>query len=171
MNIFSIIFFELKFLFLISFFNWFSSSLYGRIESSLSCLPRFYDHKKPHIAFADSGRRWTHHEAPKISVNWIVDCSVEVIESKTGKSIANNGRSRISKRSLFRRFVSIKNKLPYIDRDSDDSELVYADEKEKATDFQVCTFRMYQINHFYQCSNWFHYLLNLLLFSIYSFIY
>lgn len=101
-------------------------------------MPRFYDHKKPYIGFVDSGRRWTHHEAPKISVNYITDCSVEVIESKTGKSLSNDGRSRISKRSLFRRYMSIKNKLPNIDRDSDGLQMMYADEKLKATDFQVC---------------------------------
>lgn len=129
--------------FLIGFSIRFSSSLYGRIESSLGCLPRFYDHKKPYIAFADSGRRWTHHEAPKISVNWITDCSVEVIESKTGKSLSNGGKSRIAKRSLYRRFTSIKNKLPNIDRDNDGLQLTYADEKLKATDFQVLCIRMY----------------------------
>lgn len=123
----------------------FLSSLYGRIERSLGCLPRSYDHKKPFIAFAHSGRRGTHGKAPKISLNWIINCNVEVIESKTGKLMSDGGRSRISKRNLFQQFVSIQNKLPYIDRDSDDSELIYAKEKKKATDFQVCFLRM-QIN-------------------------
>lgn len=116
------------------------SSLYGRIENSIGCLPRFYYHNKPHIAFTESGRRNTHHEAPKYSYNWIIGSNcVERIESKTGELKINdepNTYSRLSKQSLFEKFVAMKQKLKHIDT-SNGKHLTYSDEKTLASDFQV----------------------------------
>lgn len=111
------------------------SSFYGRIENSIGCLPRFYFHNKPHIAFTESGNRSTHHEAPAYSYNWIIGSErVEEIESKTGKLKSHNGISRLSKRSLFHKFLNIKQKF---DRNHTDKPL-YADEKSMAEEYQVC---------------------------------
>lgn len=118
--------------------RFFCSSFYGRIENSIGCLPRFYDLNKPYIAFTESGRRNTHHEAPKLSYNWITGSKlVEEIESKTGKSKKNDGVSRLSKRQMFHKFLNIKQKLLNIDRNNGDKTL-YEYEKLMAKDYQVC---------------------------------
>lgn len=126
----------------------FFSSFYGRIENSIGCLPRFYYHNKPHIEFTESGQRSTHHGAPAYSYNWITgnDRSVEEIESKTGKLKSHNGISRLSKRSLFHKFLNIKPKLPDIDRTRGFDKLLYAHEKSMAEDYQVCIFNGRFIN-------------------------
>lgn len=117
----------------------FYSSFYGRIENSIGCLPRFYYHNKPHIAFTESGQRSTHHEAPPYSYNWIIGSDrVEEVESKTGKLKNHNGITRLSKRILFHKFLNIKQKLPDIDRTGEPRRVLYADEKSKAEDYQVC---------------------------------
>lgn len=120
------------------------SSFYGRIENSIGCLPRFYYHNKPHIAFTESGRRNTHHEAPKVSFNWIINrFNVEKIESKTGKLIPpKSGISRLSKRSLLRNFETIKQRMAHINTGR---RLTYADEKALATDFQVWILLFHQM--------------------------
>lgn len=115
------------------------SSFYGRIENSIGYLPRFYYHNKPYIVLTESGRRNTHHEAPKLSFNWVINNDlVEKIESKTGKLMSHDGISRLSKRKLFHKFLRIKHKLPNIDQNGG-SNVLYADEKSMAYDFQVCT--------------------------------
>lgn len=120
------------------------SSFYGRIENSIGWLPYFYRHNKPHIAFTESGRRNTHHEAPKLSYNWIMGSNrVEEIESKTGKLKNHDGNSRLSKRQLFHKFLNIKRKLPDIDRNNGNKPL-YAHEKSMAEDYQVCKLAIHQ---------------------------
>lgn len=126
------------------------SSFYGRIENSIGCLPRFYYHTKPHIAFVESDTRVFHHGAPKVSYNWIIGSDiVERIESKSGKLVGSNGKigiSRLSKRSFFQEFLKIKEKLPDINYSDGDEKMTYAREKELASDFQVCK----RAVHFYE---------------------
>lgn len=124
---------------------WFAfSTFYGRIENAIGYLPRFYYHNKAHIAITESGRRNTHHEAPKYSCNWVTDTNfLEKIESKTGeligcygKTMANDDVSRISKRKLFQQFLNIKQKLLSINGTTDKKK-TYQEEKAMAADFQV----------------------------------
>lgn len=91
-----------------------------------------------------------HHEAPKESFNWVIGSDlVEAIESKTGKLKNHNGGiSRLSKRSFFQQFSSLKQKLPDIGRNKGDDKLTYADEKELALDFQVCSHTIRLLNNF-----------------------
>lgn len=113
------------------------SSFHGRIEKSIGYLPRFYHHKNPHIEMIESGRRNTHHEAPNVSVNWIIGSDrIEKVESKTGRLVSHmDGVSRISKKCLFRKFLNISNKLPNFKQTN--IQKLYEEEKLLAYDYQV----------------------------------
>lgn len=119
----------------------FFSSFYGRIEKSIGFLPRFYYHNNPHTDFIESSRRNTHHEAPNISVNWIIGSDrIEKIESKTGKLISHlDGVSRLSKKVLFRKFLNINKRLQneHGMAMAYDGKKLYEDEKLLAHDYQV----------------------------------
>lgn len=121
------------------------SSFYGRIEKSIGCLPRFYYHNKPYIALTESGQRSTHHEAPAYSYNWILGSDrVEQVESKSGKLRNCTGISRLSKQSLFRKFLNIRSKFPNLTGKV--NKVVYADEKFMAEDYQVWLYMIYSSN-------------------------
>lgn len=120
----------------------FFSSFYGRIEKSIGFLPRFYYHNNPHTDFIESSRRNTHHEAPNISVNWIIGSDrIEKIESKTGKLISHlDGVSRLSKKVLFRKFLNINKRLQNEQEMASmayDGKKLYENEKLLAHDYQV----------------------------------
>ncbi|XP_055314184.1 double-stranded RNA-specific editase Adar-like [Sitodiplosis mosellana] len=130
-------------------------SFYGRIENSIGCLPRFYYHNKPHIAFTESGHRSTHHGAPAYSYNWITGSDrVEEVESKTGKLKNHIGISRLSKRSLFHKFLNIKQKLPDIDRTRGPDKLLYVNEKAMAEDYQDAKEACIQAFNRLKLGNW-----------------
>lgn len=120
----------------------FFSSFYGRIEKSIGFLPRFYYHNNPQTDFIESSRRNTHHEAPNVSVNWIIGSDrIEKIESKTGKLISHlDGVSRLSKKVLFRKFLNINKRLQNEQGMASmayDGKKLYEDEKLLAHDYQV----------------------------------
>lgn len=132
---------KLEFVFLIDnifffSFNW--RSFFGRIENVISYLPRSYYHNQPHLEFTESHRRNKHHKAPNDSTSWICGGhGTEKVSMKTGKiSTVENKVSRLSKQSLFGRYLKLKKQLSN-GRGNNDEKKLYSDVKAAATDYQV----------------------------------
>lgn len=86
-------------------------ALYERIEKHLCDLPRTFSLNVPNLYATTSPETRQATKAHDYSVNWVVESGQpEIVNGSTGKTI-NDTTSRLSKRSLFERFLKVSQQL------------------------------------------------------------
>merc|ERR1712029_975548 len=86
-------------------------ALYERIQRQVCDLPRPYNLRIPNLYATTSPETRQATKAHDYSVNWVLDSGqAEIDNGSTGKTISDN-TSRLSKQSLFGRFLSVSHRL------------------------------------------------------------
>ncbi|XP_065200985.1 double-stranded RNA-specific editase 1-like [Planococcus citri] len=83
-------------------------ALYGRIEGNNDAISHFSLHKLSVSGTSTDIKMVS--KSPKTSINWVIHEPVEILNSVNGK-IPSKEKSRLSKRSLFEKFLSIYSKM------------------------------------------------------------
>lgn len=92
-------------------------ALYGRIEGIDDTGSHFSLHKPSISGTSDDIKIAS--KSPKTSINWVINESVEILNSINGKTITKE-ISRLSKRSLFEKFLLVYQKTKKSEKNEDD---------------------------------------------------
>jgi len=126
-------------------------AVYERITPFIESLPPKYTVNTPDLYATTSPETRQATKAHDYSVNWIVDHGQpEIVNGSTGKTI-NDNTSRLSKKCLFTKFLTISN---HLSKNKFSNEERYSEVKQMAVDYQTSKAQLIEALNQAGCGHW-----------------
>merc|ERR1719188_659204 len=125
--------------------------MFERITNHVKNLPGQYILNNPELYATTSPETRQATKAHDYSVNWIIDDGQpEIVNGSTGKTI-NDNTSRLSKKCLFTKFLTISS---HLSKNKFSNEERYSEVKQMAVDYQTSKAQLIEALNQAGCGHW-----------------